>query len=272
MKYKISDISKISRISASGLRFYEKIGIISPPRSKNLKYRDFAQRELDIIFEYKTYRSLGFSQQDSVDLLIHDNPQELQQKYELCQKNILKEIEEKKILADFVGRQSEIIQRTLHEKHTCTIEMSPAIQRIKIWKPGDQEGEYVPFPYLQEWYDQIPFLDACFLFQTDDILNKAEALRPNLGVGIETEFARALNFNPTIPGESIPSRLCIHTFIEVAEDLTIRGSDLDYVRAFIEENHLQITGEAVSRHLYNIFYKTDNIRLDQLWIPILPPE
>jgi DNA-binding transcriptional MerR regulator len=272
MKYKISDISKISRISASGLRFYEKIGIISPSRSRNQKHRDFTQRELDIIFEYKTYRALGFSRQDSVDLLINDNPEKLQQKYDLCQKNILNEIEEKKILAEFVGRQSEQIKLSLKEKQACRVEMSPAIQRIKIWKPGDHEGEYVPFSYLQEWYDQIPFVDACFLFQMEDILNEMDVLHPNLGAGIETEFADALKFTPGAAGDTIPSRLCIHSFIEISEDLTIRGKDLDHVHEFIKENRLEITGDAVSRHIYNVFYKTANIRLDHLWIPIRSAE
>jgi DNA-binding transcriptional MerR regulator len=268
MKYKISEVSKISRISTSGLRFYEEIGIISPDRRKNRRYRDYSQRELDVIFEYKTYRALGFSQQEAVSLLIDTSPENLSEKYEVCRQNVLREIEEKKLLARFIGEQAEQIERSRSEPHACTIVNCPAILRIDMWQPGKREGEFVPFGFLQEWFDRIPFVDACFVYDPDEIASNEDVNNPSKGVGIEAEYAAALGFLPDEQVERIPAQRCVHTFVELTDELTLRGSDLGNVRQFLADQHLTISGKVVSRHLYNAFYKTENLRVDQLWIPI----
>lgn len=268
MKYKISEVSKISRISTSGLRFYEEIGIISPDRRKNHRYRDYSQRELDVIFEYKTYRAMGFSQQEAVNLLIDTSPQNLSEKYERCRNKILREIEEKKLLARYIGEQAGQMQLYRSEPLACTIVDCPTILRIDMWQPGKREGEFVPFGMLQEWFDRIPFVDACFVFDPQDIAVSEGTIDPSKGVGIEEEYASALGFLPDSQVERIPSRKCVHAFVELTDELTLRGSDLDFVRKFLSDQHLAISGKVVSRHLYNVFYKTDNLRVDQLWIPI----
>jgi DNA-binding transcriptional MerR regulator len=270
MKFKISDVSKISRISPSGLRFYEKAGIIAPARGENQKYRDFTQRELDIIFEYKTYRSLGFTKNEALSLMTDDSPADLLRKYETCQERVLREIEEKQLLADFITRQTEQIRISLSQPHVCVIEDNPAILRLKMWQPGVQEGQYAPFSALTEWYDRIPFVDACFLYPAEGILNENEILAPDLGVGLEQKYADALHFIPKAAAERIPAQPCIHTFIEITEESTIRSADLAFVRQFIAENHLSICGKAIARHIYNLSYRAENIRLDHLWIPLAP--
>jgi DNA-binding transcriptional MerR regulator len=268
MKYKIGDISKITQISSSGLRFYEQIGIIFPGRCDNKKYRNFDQRELDAIFAYKIFRNDGFSQKESIELLNDVSPEELEEKLEARQEAIYLEIKEKQILSGFIGRQIQQIHRSRINPQDCQIERNPTLLRIKLWQPDSREGEFVPFSLLSEWYEKIPFVDACFKYSCDDILNNAEILYPDFGVAIEEEDAVALGFSPKSKIDLIPSQLCIHTFVESTADNTILGRQLDHVRAFIDQNRLKITGCAFNRRVYNVFYKTKNLRLDHLWIPL----
>ncbi len=70
--YKINEVSKLYDIGIDALRYYEKIGILSPQRAKN-GYRYYSLTELQKIQILKELKSLSFSLEDIKEYLNKKN-------------------------------------------------------------------------------------------------------------------------------------------------------------------------------------------------------
>lgn len=77
MKFKISEISRMTGFSASGIRFFEDAGVITPERGKNEKYREFALEDLQRLLICRKFRDCGFTLEESVELMRNSTPQDL---------------------------------------------------------------------------------------------------------------------------------------------------------------------------------------------------
>lgn len=72
-KYKSSEISKILGISVDTLRYFEKVGIISPTVNPINNYRYYEPWDITFLVEYKYFRSLEFSMSDVIDIQQKDD-------------------------------------------------------------------------------------------------------------------------------------------------------------------------------------------------------
>ncbi|WP_100642489.1 MerR family transcriptional regulator [Alteromonas facilis] len=61
---KASDVAKLSGIAKDTLRYYEKIGLITPPVRRNNGYRDYAETTLEELRFIKMAQSVGFTLQE----------------------------------------------------------------------------------------------------------------------------------------------------------------------------------------------------------------
>lgn len=77
MHLKIGKIAKMTGLSDSGIRFYEKAGIINPAPQENSNYREYSLQEVSVLMGCKWYRSCGFSLEETLQLINHANPEEL---------------------------------------------------------------------------------------------------------------------------------------------------------------------------------------------------
>ena len=59
MDYSINKQARLAGISTRTLRFYDKIGLLSPLRAAGIGYRVYLQRELDLLQQILFYRELG---------------------------------------------------------------------------------------------------------------------------------------------------------------------------------------------------------------------
>jgi len=69
-KLKIGDISKIYKLSLDSLRYYERIGLISPSRQDN-KYREYNYVDIWKLNIIKELRALNFTFTDIGEYLNH---------------------------------------------------------------------------------------------------------------------------------------------------------------------------------------------------------
>ena len=58
MEYTIKDVCRISGQSARTIRFYDKIGLLTPEKIRSNGYRIYTERQLDILQQILFYREL----------------------------------------------------------------------------------------------------------------------------------------------------------------------------------------------------------------------
>jgi len=90
--YTIGDVSKICNISKKALRFYDKIGLISPDKvSDDTNYRFYTRNTLLCVPIIKYYKQMGFKLDEMTELLEGNS-------YVMFEKNFRRKIEELKDL------------------------------------------------------------------------------------------------------------------------------------------------------------------------------
>ncbi len=80
--YRIGEISKITGISESALRHYDKEGLLSPKRQKENRYRVYDDEDIKRIRHIKLFKSMGFELDTIKQMLDNPAPEE-----ELFEKN-----------------------------------------------------------------------------------------------------------------------------------------------------------------------------------------
>jgi DNA-binding transcriptional MerR regulator len=269
MKIKISELSKMTGFSPSGIRFLEKVGIIAPNRTENQKYRDFSLVELSKLCIYKYFRELGFSSKETVDLVSIMSPEKLKARLKVQNDKLLQEIEEKKCLSKLIEEQIESINLSQSEEPFFRIERNPALLRLQIWQPESNKDAYLPFSQITEWMNHFPFVSFCVLFSSDDIQNRNGDLESYWGIAIEKWIANILRFSPRMKGEYIPSHQCIHVVVEISYDrFTINSNQLNHVRQFMNNNNLIVSSPAINMRIFSESLSNKNSYLSHLWIPI----
>lgn len=61
MEYSILELSKLAGISTRTLRYYDQIGLLTPVRDSQSRYRIYREQEVDVLQQILFYKELGFS-------------------------------------------------------------------------------------------------------------------------------------------------------------------------------------------------------------------
>ncbi|WP_153884755.1 MerR family transcriptional regulator, partial [Clostridioides difficile] len=64
MKYSITDVSKITKISSSAIRFYEEKGLLLPINRKPSGVRYFSEEDVERLIFIKELKNTGLSIKD----------------------------------------------------------------------------------------------------------------------------------------------------------------------------------------------------------------
>lgn len=269
MKLKISDISRMTGLSASGIRFYEKAGVIAPRRAKNQKYRDFSMHEIHLLLMCKKYRDCGFTLQESVDLVNCPDTRQIRTAFEAQAEKLEQEIRRKLVLLDYLRDKTGNYACTVSSGDPCfEIARMPAMIRVKLWQPGSQDGESFTYSELPEWLDLAPFVESSLLLTENALLHGTGELPTDWGLAIREEYANSLGFTPQSAVQHYPSCDCIRTCVRVSDALTVPSRQFTGLRNFLEDHNLRITAPAISRLLYVTNHKDNLDRLDSLYIPV----
>jgi len=262
MNFKISEISRMIGLSVSGIRYYEKAGVISPLRGENGKYREFSLHELQLLLMCKYYRQCGFSIQESIDLLKQSDSSKVKLKMKTRCNQLEQEITRQQMMLELMKEKTRGLD-CLEGPLSCITEVrSPALLRLKLWRPGMEEHEYAPFSQIMEWFSYNPFIDSCLILPEERLLHGSGLLETEWGLSIEESFANRLGIIPNKQVERIPSCDCVRLMVRVNEDLTIDADQLSPARQYLADHDLTIVGDAISRMLLHTSAGEKLIRYD----------
>ncbi len=269
MKFKISEISKMSGFSPSGIRFFEEAGVIKPTRGDNQKYREFSMDDLQMLLACKQYRECGIPLNQAVELLKNANPAQIRAQINSQALWLEKEITRKRLLLKHLEEISSAIQKIEQTEpvfERCTL---PGLYYLKLWQPGYPEGEYAPHDSVFEWLEQSPITNSCLLLSTENLLRGSGELETAWGLCIEEDSAKLLGFSPAAQIKEIPAQECVRVLVNVTENLTIDSGQLTATRQYLKELSLHPTGPAVSTFILSVNDKNSQFnRYDYLWIPV----
>jgi len=269
MRYTISQISRLTPLSPSGIRFYERAGVISPTRSKNGKYRDFSMQELQLLLNCKQYRDCGFSMKESLELLNNSAVQDVKEQLTLQCKKLEQMVTEKQLLLELLKRKTREIDCLFDEQPCVELTTLPAVYRFKLWQPGAQEGSFTPYDEVLRWLELGPLTVSSLLIPQESFLHGSGDLQADWGLAIEASYVERLKRPTEAFSEYHPQAECVQTFVKINVDMSIPAAELEPARKFLAENYLQVNGPVFTR-LFNLTnYNEKLTRIDELRIPVM---
>jgi DNA-binding transcriptional MerR regulator len=266
--FTIGQLSRMTGLSVSVIRYYETTGLISPTRGENQKYRNYSIADFILLVNYEWYRSIGFSLEETNKLIHKSSFTQLQSYFEARKQALQTEIERKIILNKIIDEYIESIKPLKEGRQPCSITRNPGLFRIKVWQMGYKESEYISYAQAVAMFGNFAFAIPCLLLSPDDILNGSGDLIPDWGVAIEQKTARIIGLQQNEVMERIPSQTCIQVFLEQSKNLTINADQFVVVREFLTKNHFKINGPAIILKMYHIQMGSGDFNKGHMYIPV----
>ncbi len=257
MELKIGQVSKMTGLSSSGIRFLEEEGIIVPSNGRKGIYRNYDVSNVSDLLDFRNYRECGFSLDEAANMIkeceIDDANYAFGRECDEIVKNIMQM--QRKIV--FLRRRQKDVAMIKGRKELLEVVKRPALVYYAL-NEGDE---------ISEWPEhlgfEIPYADSSLYLETIDM--NANRLVPKWSIAIETDDIVGYSFmNNKKVGYAMEHK-AIHTIIEVNDDLTIDNKELERVYAYLNENHYSVE-RLITKRIVSI--KEDGVkkRFDHLWI------
>lgn len=266
VEFKIGEVSKMTGLSSSGIRFYEKEGILSPSNGRKGKYRSYDLSDVSALLDCRNYRQCGFSLEDTTSLLKASDPKESAQRIEDFESDLQEEILRKQKILQFLQERKKAILK-ISKENEMSIEERPGFVRFALWQPGVNENQEYYLP-SEEMGIRIPFADSNLIIQTKDIVNECENVLTQWGLGIDVRYLESLKWLKEKGVSYYPPALSIHRMIRVTPDLSVNKKELEEMMDFAKANNLKVGEMFMLQRIVSLRGESETQRFDHCWLEI----
>ena len=242
MRYRVKEVSRITGIPVDTLRYFEKIGVISPEIDKNNNYRYYSAWDINFLFEYLNYRKLEYSSKDLIQYIHHAS---LQEQIDMIEKQC-GYFEERREYYQMLYEQSR--------NHLNAIrDIEDRLNKIEFISMP----EYKYILYRQNYYffnsktvsqEFKTWLGCLGLMENVVIIPKEiiDTQGDNMyfwGLMLRKDWYEKHGMQDGENTRTIESTLCIKTLVEAFEEGTFNYHLLDHAIAFIQEHNFKLSGD-----------------------------
>lgn len=267
MQYKINEVSKITGIPIDTLRYYEKIGVITPKVNETNNYRYYEAWDINFILDYNNYRKLEYSSKEALRF-IHEAGMD-EQVAMLRQKSSYYE-EMMGHYSTLHSRNEEIIRqvRAIPESlGQIRLEVVPASLYISYRENYEFYGFKQYMEEVHEWLSRIELTENAIILPRDMLLDRTEN-RYQWALLVSEEEFRGLALPKSDHVGRIESGLCVRTTVEAGGEGTFHYSLLDPAMEYIKRHRFQLCGDPFGVLLIRSHDEKGIHRFFNFYIPI----
>ena len=258
----IHEISQSSGIPEHKLRYYERQGVLRPPRSSENTYRYFEANEMYLALSCQLLRSLGFTMQETKYILHESNREE----YHDMLENRVDEIE-REIDRLFAARRRiwDMLDHLDTPPEQITLRQRAALYGIystrkKYYQIGNDELNRL----TKETNRRLPNCFMCYVISPEEFFSGAEHLTEEWGRFSSKPFA---DDNGLV--ETLPASLCVCGVLSSPIRVPFTRTDFAPFLQYIEDNDLEICGKTIGE-IFNLFGKNRKQKMVSVSIPVRP--
>lgn len=265
--YTVGEVSKIFNVSTDTLRFYDKINLVKPWMTGDNGYRYYSKAQFEMISTIILLRSIGTPIQKLSTILNQEDASGIEQ--ELLQQ--IKDIDLKIIELQNLRTQAAVLCENI--KDTCYDEEITVRRVPRLW-------------LLSKEFGAEDELDIEAILKTNNATRGDWVSFANIISTLEEERLRAGDYHTykkygylsEYPCETdseyleiIESRLCVCCSARVDR---IDHKDIDHIYCsmleFIDHNGYTIIGDAIERHVLDLYHRKDKdlTIFFKLYIPV----
>lgn len=266
MKYKISEVSKITNIPIDTIRYLETKNIVNPKRNDNNNYRSYEAWDINFLLEFKQLRSYGFSVADVEEIQNYDDLNDFIERISERQCYFEEKIKYYNILKEknnhYLNSLNNIeknIGRYIFTKHPNIYYFTHRFN-YKYETKDKFEGLF------EIWLSYYPIIENIVEMKFDSIINGNNDYK--WGFAIRVQYAKALNIpinNNVKHKEGVDS---VYTVICAGDKGSFSLKLLDDAIKFIEDKGYTLAGDVIGNLLARVHEPNGYQRYVEVWIPI----
>ncbi|MFA6507479.1 MAG: MerR family transcriptional regulator [Treponemataceae bacterium] len=238
MQFKIGTFKKFTGLSEGTLRYYEKIGLITPGRDGSNDYRRYDEEDLLSLVQIKQLTGFHIPLNELLESGSLDAPEAMYDLLAAHRKTLEKEID------DLYERIARI---KLHESTFRKIcDQDLRVERLNI------RGIYRLFisdPVVSShpetaritarWLAKMPYTHATIRIPKEELAGEAEGpFSVQIGIGMLERYFSEAGETFREPMQYSPPQSCIHGMVFVADLASIRRTDLSPFFEYLDRNAL----------------------------------
>ena len=260
---KINVIAKLLNMSPDAIRFYEKKGIINPPRDPESRYREYSASEIRRLYDCANWTALGFTIRE-VETLMHTLTEtEMSRLLEEREQALRHQLEDTQLALNKLSgyKQARALSPSMLMRWDW---IDAPLSYFYCYSHHDELNEAMIFSPLYQPVMQYRNLFTCAVLAPVDLL---EAQRSDFDFGfiVTAEAAARHGFQIQNPIRSLPGQKCLRTIIQT--EAVIQSSDLLPLLTQLRQMQIQLKGDWICRVLSLDYDQGKQTRRYELWIP-----
>lgn len=265
MYYKISEVSQMIGIPIDTIRYYEKMGIISPIRKGT--YRAFSDEDIYLLCEYKKMRSYGLSLKEIKDFNQVTRIQDYAGQFETIRDDCEQKVQYYLTLKRSMDRSVNMLQNV--EEHVGKYQITEISAKYYIDFFQQKKFNLDKTNIWKSWiHDYYPLVEYIAVWDLAD--GESENITENsMWVNaIDEDAVKSLNIPVDESVQRISAGKALYTIINRYGERMIDRQFMEEIRRELEERNLVLDGKVIGKMMARIKEGSDILRYIGIWIPV----
>lgn len=239
-KYSVKQFCDITGVPYSTLRYYERIGLLSPHQDENNKYRGYTLTDAFKVNQFKRYRALGFKADEIKELMESKEASLIIDKINSRQDVIEKEVLELQQQYNMLENMKEKIFVILEEEDFRVVE-----KEDKLFLAASENGMFNVTRYeeFSKWVELLPLTAYSKVLHKEFLLEEGNPYHMDYGISIDVSKSNLLKEELLTNAKLVKLGKCVCFYV-----LTDNGKIVDYtifiqLNYFLQQNNLEINGD-----------------------------
>ena len=274
MKYKIGEVSKILNIPVETIRFYETKNLIHPEKDENSNYRYYDIWDMNRLLDYKKYRELEFSLNESLESIqsaslkgftdkLQEKIDEAEKKMNLYQLKMLKLQNYRNVLKNIplIIGEYPIVNRPAGYYF---INRWYQGEKIRYTRADESGG------YFEELLANYTFVENIYRIRKEWFDSGRQEEEFEWGFTIKKKWADTLNLRIDERMNYIESVQSIYTILKAKEKEYFSHKMLAGAFDFMAKQGYRLAGDILGNQIASVREDDEDVRYMEIWIPIEP--
>lgn len=256
--YSVRQFCDMVGVPYSSLRYYERIGLLSPKQDEVNNYRLYTVQDAFLLNRFKNYRALGFEVKEAMEIIKNDCNKDLAQKMNVLEENLKTQL----VLIQ------EQLKKVEELKGNLTWLENDDVFRIeqledKWFLPASDGSDFTvaKFEEFSKWVDLLPTTTYCKRIKHQSTLKK------DYGISINTSDSYLLDEELLVNADFIKGGRCLMFLSNKLKNNDDLDEGLKEAFRYMKEQNLTQTGDI---YLQGATFKDrEGMSLDFVFIPIL---
>lgn len=261
-RYLIGQAAKFLNVSKDTLRYYDKIGIISPKKDNTNRYRYYTMDEVISLTYILTLKELDIPLEE-IKSIVHNNKLS----------DMVKVIERQNEIIDKKMKELEKIKSTINSFRKSFSRAEEDLNKFKIlenqpiiYKNISEDIDESIAKVVEEFNAYSDLLNIVYTIIIKQDYFKSNDLGGNYQYAMSCENSNDGELNNIEGTFEYKKRKCLYTVMRVMDD--IEESDLEILRRYMCKNNIEVCGDIMARHIAFEHENEKPIDYYEVWIPI----